>query len=496
MVTQMINNKAVLLRAAQNANWKIERATQCVTKYFGGNLPIYDHRNILNLAALSINFDNVPQGEREAYFDKEVVKIIDAFEGNGRADCMQQMYSLIATDGNIDWSNEAQVENFLVSLLTNQALNTMTYDFPKETFEFCKTHEDVKLIDELVARSDVFSYKAGEMLMQLDCYEDINKLIPLGLKKGGLYGSPATKIETELTEMVWNETAQGKNTITLDATINEHSKNFFFGKPVEMRNPNDGTITDSNEYAKYYLLGLTESVIKHSAIEQMTIKTLQAGSGYELEFDDLLCINGKPISAFRDELRKKGIFGENAQFAVGKMLRDALTDGKSVVTTTRFNPAADGTMRIEHKEIKVDLNKLNEIDRTQNHHNIFRRLLDRIGLWKIQRFPTNEQRDANQAKIKNDTKYVESLRAIENRVFDIYNNINPQKLGHKFLTTAIPRITREEAVPDKQVSKPVTQDTVQREQIVGIKLDNEKNVNLEPIKERSDKILTNENKTK
>lgn len=496
MITQMMNNKQVILRAAASANWKKERASKCVNKYFAGNMPVYDHRNILNIAALSIDMSAVPQSEREAYFDAEVVKIIDAFEG--KTDIkpyMEKMYSLIAVDDNIDWSNEAQVENLLVSLLTNQALNTMTYDFPKETIDLYKTRENLKRIDEIVNKSDIFYNKICAKMTELDFHEQINKLVPVGLKKTGMYLAPETQIETEITEMVWRNNGKENNTVMLDAAINEHAKNFFFGKEVQMYHPVNGSMVDTNEYAKCYLLGVTQAA-KHSAIEQMTIVTLTAGSGYEMDYDDLTHINGKSISELRGELKQKGIFGENAQIALGKMLRDALTDGKSVVTTTRFSPAADGTMRIEHKEVKVDLNKLNEIDRKETRYNPIRRFLDTIGLWKIQRFPTNEQRDAKQAKVKQDPNYVNSMRALEDKVFDVYNNINLQKIGRKFLTTAIPKITREEVTEDKQITEPTVSNEITREPIPNIVLDDNKNIEIEPPKETEPKVRGIDSKVK
>ena len=499
MITRMINNKEVILRAAANAKWKTDRATQCLNKRLAGKQVIYDKRNILNLAALSIDLNNIPDDKKEEYYDSEVEKIIDAFEGlTDIKPYMDKMYSLVAVDENIDWSNERQVENLLVSLQTNQALSTMSADFPKQTMELYKTHEDVKRVDEIICKSDILSYKVGAMMMKLDFHDQINKLIRIGLTPTSHYGTPASLIETEVTEMVMRGHFSGNNTIMLDAAINEQAKNFFFGKSVEMLNPYDGTLTDSDSYGKCYLSAI-EVAARKSAIEQLTITTLKVADDYEFGYGNLLCINGKNINQIRNELKQKGLFGEDAEFAMGKILRDALTDGKSIVTTTRLTPAADGRMKIEHKELKVDLDKLNDIDRKENHYNVFRRFLDRIGLWKIQRFPTNEQREANQAKMRNETKYQDSMRALEDKVFNIYNvtnQINPEKLGHKFLITAIPKITRDDVTLDKQAGAPVNETEPTRVNITDIKLDNEKELSVEPPKELNDRVVKRDNLAK
>ena len=498
MINEIIRNKEVLLRAAKSANWKTSRATQCVDRRFGGKQLPYDKRNIFNLAALSIKMDNIPDAEREAYFDSEVEKIIDAFEGlTDIKPYMEKLYSMVAVDENIDWSDEAQVENMFISLQTNQAISTMAPDFPKETIELYQTHEEIKRIDGLICKSDMLYFKVGELLMQTDFYDQINKLIPIGLIKGGFYGTPTTKMEIEVTERVLNETANRNGTILLDAAINDHAKKFFFGKPVEMYNPYDNTLYNEDQYAKDYLSAL-EFAARHSSIEQLTIKTLNKGDeDCEFDYHSLLRINGKSLSELRQDLkREKNLYGENAEFALGKMLRNALTDGKSLVTMTRLTPSADGRMRIEHKELKVDLDRLNEIDRKENHYNFFRRWLDKIGWWKIQRFPTNARRDANQEKLKNDPKYQSSMRALEDKVEEIYNGINPKDVGAKSLVTAIPKITREEAIPAQQLGEQVASNEGQREQVVGIELENEKKIPLEPVKESDDKVLTNEIKTK
>ena len=101
--------------------------------------------------------------------------------------------------------------------------------------------------------------------------------------------------------------------------------------------------------------------------------------------------------------------------------------------------------------------------------------------------------------MRNDTKYQDSMRAIEDKVFNIYNvtnQINPEKLGHKFLITAIPKITRDDVTLDKQAGAPVNETEPTRINITDIKLDNEKELSVEPPKELNDRVIKRDNLAK
>lgn len=499
MIEQMRRNREAILNAARSANWKTKRAIQCVDKRLAGEQRVYDKRNIFNLAALTIDLRDVPVDRKEEYFDAEVEKIIDAYEG--KTDIkpyIEKLYNTIAVSYDIDWSDERQVENLLVSVQTNQALSTMTSDFPKASIELYKTKEDVRRIDNIVCRSDVMSSKLCGMMMQLDFRNELNTLISVGLTEGSYYSSITTRVEEEVTEAVLNATEAGNNTVMLDATVNDLAKDFFFGRTIDTLNPNNGFPYTQNQYAKDYLTAL-EFAQRHSAIEQMTVTAVKSGDDEaDFNYGSMLRINGKSVTELRQELNRKTYReGEDADTELGKMIRNALTDGKSVVTMTRLTPSADGKMRIDHQELKVDLDKLNEIDRKETKYNFFRRFLDRVGIWKIQRFPTNAEREAKQLKVKNSPEYQKSMRALENDVFKFYNGINPKRVGAKSIVNAIPKIERDNNVTlEKQPVEQVNTNNTERELVVGIKLEAENKVQVEPMKENTEKVLTNEIKPK
>ena len=500
MLEEMIRNKEVILRAAAAAKWKTDRATQYVDRRLGGDQRIYDKRNMFNLAALIIDVSGVPENEREEYFDREVEKIFDAYEGlSDRKPIIKSMYDNVCTDENIDWSDERQVERLLTSIQINQALSTMAQDFPADMLALYPTHEERRRVDNIVAESDMFYMRISGQLVQLDFKAEIEELIPIGLtQKGCTYGSPSNQVETEIGRAVNTADANGSDTIILDSTVNENSKNYFFGKPIAMYHSSVDGVFDEDEYAKNYFK-LLASGCKHSALEQLMINTVERADD-EAEFDSgsLLFINGKSINDLRNELRANN--RERGNFYVenllGKMFRDALTDGKSVVSLMRMDYSADGKISFKHQDVKADLDKLNKVDREENHHNIFRRFLDWTGIWKIQRFPTNAQRDAAQAKLKNDPKIQNALRAAEDNVVKIYNSIRQDRAGAKNLVHTIPKLERVEAEPSRQIEEPTTSKDAVREHIPGIELDNEKNVSVEPPKEINAQVTTKEPQTK
>jgi hypothetical protein len=235
---------------------------------------------------------------------------------------------------------------------------------------------------------------------------------------------------------------------------------------------------------------------RHSTVEQTIVNTVQSCDEEEnFYYEDMLFINGRSITELRDEWKKKNPHYElyyDPDKAMGQMIRDALTDGKSMVTMARMSLDANGEMRFNHKEIKVDLDALNKIDREQTHYNPIRRFLNWVGIWKIQRFSTNAERDARQAKVKNSSKFQNTLRAHEKKVLDTYNNVDPKKVETKPLKQQFPKITHGENTVEKQTEVKLLDNSSLREPIINIVLDKtEKDIPIEQPKEIGDKQLTN-----
>ena len=110
---EILKNREVLINAAKHVQWKTTRA-QAFFKKRGG----YDHRNFFDLAPLLIDVSDKPEAEREAYYLAELEKMSEAFNTPGALKpYIERMYKSTATDVNIDWSNQKQIEKILCSLM-------------------------------------------------------------------------------------------------------------------------------------------------------------------------------------------------------------------------------------------------------------------------------------------------------------------------------------------------------------------------------------------
>ena len=175
------------------------------------------------------------------------------------------------------------------------------------------------------------------------------------------------------------------------------------------------------------------------------------------------------------------------------MLTGALTDGKSIVTMMQVVTAKGGKTEFRHQEVKVDLDQLNKVDRAETNYSLFRRFLDWAHIWKIERFKTNDARDAAQEKLRNSKEFKDALRAAEDKFIHRYNGDEVQKYiadRKPALAGAIPKIVRaEELEKENQLnSEP------DRMPLGAIDLEPNKTVSTEPKHEEKDKTLSNDHK--
>jgi hypothetical protein len=184
----------------------------------------------------------------------------------------------------------------------------------------------------------------------------------------------------------------------------------------------------------------------NTAFSYQILNAAVAGSSI-LEKEDILVINGKPLSQIYREQKVDGIPWQGEREAAGRILRDALLNGEPV-TILNLSVSKDGKVEFQNKDIRLDLDKLNQLDREQNH-NIIRRALDTIGLWPIPpKYPSNKVRDEKlSAALENpDSVHQKQVKAIEDELIQAYNSIDRSNSGPALAGCAavIPKLTREE----------------------------------------------------
>ena len=93
----------------------------------------------------------------------------------------------------------------------------------------------------------------------------------------------------------------------------------------------------------------------------------------------------------------------------------------------RANVLAGGKVVFTHQEIKVDLDKLNKLERKEKH-NAFRRALDFFKIYRIKpKYPSNAQREANQERIRESQEYQNWKKGAEKKFIDTYNKASEEK---------------------------------------------------------------------
>ena len=298
---------------------------------------------------------------------------------------------------------------------------------------------------------------------------------------------------SELGHPVFDARISGSNVIYLDALASDFTKKHFLDELFSF--DNSGYIYTNDHYSKDYLENFARSY-KHTSVEQMPDKAIEKAIDDNFFAYERLFINGKSIRDTIRELQEDQRYTAfQAQAIAGKMLTGALTDGKSIVTMMQVVTGKGGKTEFHHQEVKVDLDKLNQVDKEETNYSLFRRFLDWAHIWKIQRFKSNDARDVAQEKLRNSEAFKNALRAAEDKFINRYNSDevkNDMIRGIPALAGAIPKIVRAE---DFEKNKQIENES-NRIPLGKIDLETNQIVKVESKHEPIEKTLTNDQKIK
>lgn len=453
-VTSTLGNTSVLKIASENVSWRMYTA-----KAFAESVPkgAYDIRHISDISCVLFDAETSKE-KRDAYFYGELQKMAEAFSTTDPKTGKPYPEAILpyikdlferATydDAAVDWDNVKDVENVLATMKASQALATLVRDFPDEILHLYPS-------GEAIARMDAISAKTSLLYLKLRTFMSRNPEIldaagDLALGRDDRFDTAKNDLTVNLGTAIFDARLAGRNVVTIDPSQDELMIQHFMSKSFETEILGGTETYDDVEYAKDFMAAIG-SVYLHTSMEQ--IPTSLIGKGADVDHEDYqnLYINGKSVSAIIVErASKKGINGFSAQREVAKLFRDALTDGKSVVTLMQSVISAEGKTEFRHQEIKVDLDKLNAIDKERGNYSRFRRFLDRRGWWKIQKFPSNKSRDAKQERVKESADFKSSIRAAEDTYINNYNGEGVQRLSDRLLKS-IPKLTRVEKTEQKE----------------------------------------------
>ena len=501
MPKNYFKNHEAFWQAVQKAA-DMQRWAEATQKRLGKNPAMsYDQRNLYSLAMLVIDLDDIPEAEQEGYFISQYERMHSVFD-TAHPDTpnkpdpeaikpyIQMMYNNVVTDLSvIDYNDPKQIQKVIFTMLSTQMLATMVQDFPEECMELYPTHEDKKRIDAISAKAFGVQLEARVIMS----YEGLDEIGDYFMTVGsGKTESTAQMLQSELIHTVFDSSLNGNDLIVLDPTKSKLTSKFFLKKPFAVRNDIGGEIESftDEDYGKYYAEHLADSIM-NTSFEYLLFNTAAAESD-TMSQRDVLLINGKPMQKLLQELRNSGLNYGDADKAMGKALRDALLNGDPVtlVSSTYTN---DGKLAFHNKDIRLDLDKLNALDRA--NHNIFRRALDKVGLWPIpKKYPTNEARDAKLSAILSDPNSIhqKEVKAIEDEFIRSYNSLGLKRSAYKGCAKVITTLVRDETAAVNQPLNAVSENDAQREPIVGIDLNAERELPVEPIKQADEKLINTE----
>ena len=507
----MLSNYDALKEGNEIAAWKIQKTWDYFDKvtYKISDIKEFDYRDTFTLCPLLIDISEVmdqPESVKKAYFERELKKFEQDFiltkDPSTRIPYLRRIYNEIATHCNIDWDDPKQIEHLFCSVMAQQAIGTMAEKLPREILSLCTTEAQAKEI-ELVNIKNANNIGEFQAIMS-SRYPDMVRNIRCS---PGLKAGPFTELTFTASRHFTEPSAVNDNVVIFDPTSSEIIKKHLLGDEFDYVStvqdfPDDPTDIRIEHYtqddvARNFTESVTE-ISRKTVNEARLINVFNKGAVHD--YKELVFINGRTLrDIFDEKLRELGGSDKSrllANVATGKIFRDAITDGRSVVTVMRPLLLENGKVSMNHQEIKVDLDKLNKIERKEKH-NAFRRFLDYIHIYKIKpKYASNEARDAVQAEFKRSEEYKNGLKEAEKNFIKIFNEnakkskVEEQERLEKDPTTAIdpflaayPEVSLLEENDEPQINNQASENEPNRHSIVVNEvLENSNSVDVEPIK--------------
>ena len=439
--TNMLSNKVALEAGIDRAAWKLELGAEYFFKevtYDVAKLDFFDHREIRTIAAMLIDISSVANEtedvKREYYIGKLHVfeqEFLFSKDPEAKNRLLKKIYEEIATDIDIDWDNPAEIDHVACSLRVQQVLGTIADKTPQDVLKVYNTVSEAKRLDN-ISLKNMMNLGVFQNTLVEQCPKEIASKITAGMNFDGY----AYRFRNDIINAFVKANEDGTNVATFDPNTSETFKKHFLGDEFDLvftKRSTDPLEPDAMIEEHYTSDDATKNFMEYIyGISSGTVNEYIVMSGYLTGHskEEMLFINGRPMSEIIAE--QEAVYANDptprktALISAGRILRDALTDGNSVVSIMRPYLVEGGKVAFNHQEIKVDLDKLNKIER-QEKHNVFRRMLHAIGIRIPHKYASNQERERNQSAIKSDPQYQAALKNAEKKFIDAYNKNSREK---------------------------------------------------------------------
>lgn len=483
MPKEMLTNPELFVNVASSLKWKIDNVTAYSSKQ--PEKTGYDTRHINDIAPLIIDVSHLPAEEQEAAYDAEVKKMGAAFYTYDPAtdrpypDAVRPYIVAFfdrirnITGSEMDWEDPKKIADLLLAMKASQAIGTLVGDFQSIILDLYPDHDSITKFDASVSQTYMLYLKVGVAMARAGV--DVEEYVPIGTKHLDSFDQD---LQQQVIGAVYDATINGEDTVVLDPTVTDLAKKHFLRIPFSEMHYGGMAEYTNDDYLVDYMNRLSIAY-SCTSVEQQMVGRINDGSNGAFNSYDLISINGRTIHEIINEKVNGGSDENTAEREAAQMFREALTDGKSVVDLMSVSFNKDGKVAFHHKNIKVDLNKLNAANKEVNYGR-FRKFLDRIGLWKIpNKYPTNDARDAAQVSVKNSDEFKNLLRATEDKLIECYNNLEPTSRA-KDITNLFKTIERDEKTDSKNLA---TEQQINGRESLQIKIDDHVKTNIsEPVK--------------
>ena len=501
-------NLEVARKAAEAANWRFDLAMECESKFVKRTAVKFDTRHLMDLGPLLFDASGIStEEEKKEKFEQMYQQMVEDFYTPSKEDpqrpdnerikpYIEKLFQNVLIDlDDVDWDDEKQVEKVFTTMKATQALGTIVNDFSKAALELFPSHEAMLLVDAYGAKAYQI-YQEGRAHVS---YAGLDDVLHQSLGGGTLQKSSQALFLGEIANTVHGATLSGAEDIVFDPTSSEYMTKYISGEEFtvedEVLMPGNFMTFNQDDFGRNFLRGIADAY-EATSFESVILNTVDGVEvdGKEFNKREFLIINGKPMSDIIAEVgATRGLKGSAAEEEASKILREAMLDGKSTISLVTPTFTADGKVQFHQKNVKVDLDKLNEQDRMKNYGR-FRRWLHRVGIARIpEKYPNNKTRDENIAATAKDPEsaHNKALANLEDRFIKAFNSIERPADTYKGVVNFIPTLTKEEEKPVADMNAFLPKDDdVQREPIPNIKLENTKDIPTEPHKEEEPK--TNE----
>ena len=439
--TVMLSNKVALEAGIDRAAWKLELGAEYffnMVTYDVTKLDFFDHRELRTIAAMLIDISSVanePEDVKREYYIAKLHVFEQEFlfskDPEAKNRLLKKIYEEIATDIDIDWDNPAEIDHVACSLRVQQVLGTIADKTPQDVLKVYNTEAEAKRLDN-ISLKNMMNLGVFQNALVEQCPKEIASKITAGMNFDGY----AYRFRNDIINAFVKANEDGTNVATFDPNTSETFKKHFLGDEFDLvftKRSTDPLEPDTMIEEHYTSDEATKHFMEYIyGISSGTVNEYIVMSGYLTGHskEEMLFINGRPMSEII--AKQEAVYANDptprktALISAGRILRDALTDGNSVVSLMRPYLVEGGKVAFNHQEIKVDLDKLNKIER-QEKHNVFRRMLHAIGIRIPHKYASNQERERNQSAIKSDPQYQAALKNAEKKFIDAYNKNSRKK---------------------------------------------------------------------